>query len=93
MSPEQYTDFAIKQHKDSDIYEYPAVEHDVQLAITAKYMKLHEQIEAQGFYQCPYLEYGKEMARYLTLFAFSMYSLYKGWYLVSAFFLGLFWVS
>ncbi|KAJ3480300.1 hypothetical protein NLG97_g8102 [Lecanicillium saksenae] len=91
MSPEQYTEWAMKQQKDTDRDEYPSLEHDVQLAITAKYMKLHQEIDARGLYQCPYLEYGKEMARYLTLFAFSMFSLYKGWYLVSALFLGLFW--
>lgn len=92
MSPEQYTEWAMQQQRETDMDEYPSLEQDVQLAITAKYMKLHEQIDAQGLYECPYLEYGKEMARYLTLFAISMFALHKGYYLVSALFLGFFWV-
>ncbi|EJP67681.1 fatty acid desaturase [Beauveria bassiana ARSEF 2860] len=91
MSPEQYTEWAMQQQRETDMDEYPSLEQDVQLAITAKYMKLHEQIDAQGLYECPYLEYGKEMARYLTLFAISMFALHKGYYLVSALFLGFFW--
>ncbi|OAA74859.1 delta 8-(E)-sphingolipid desaturase [Akanthomyces lecanii RCEF 1005] len=91
MTPEQYTQWAMQQQRETDMDEYPSLDQDVQLAITAKYMKLHEQIDAQGLYECPYLEYAKEMARYTTLFAMSMFALYKTWYLVSAFFLGLFW--
>lgn len=92
MTPEQYTQWAMQQQRETDMDEYPSLDQDVQLAITAKYMKLHEQIDAQGLYECPYVEYAKEMARYTTLFAMSMFALYKTWYLVSAFFLGLFWV-
>lgn len=92
MSPEKYTEWAMQQQRETDMGEYPSLDHDVQLAITAKYMKLHEQIDRQGLYECPYFEYAKEMSRYLTLFAVSMVGLYKGWYMTSAFFLGLFWV-
>ncbi|OAQ99337.1 hypothetical protein LLEC1_03289 [Akanthomyces lecanii] len=91
MTPEQYTQWAMQQQRETDMDEYPSLAQDVQLAITEKYMKLHEQIDAQGLYECPYLEYAKEMARYTTLFAMSMFALYKAWYLVSACFLGLFW--
>ncbi|PQK12985.1 hypothetical protein BB8028_0003g16000 [Beauveria bassiana] len=91
MSPEKYTEWTLQQQRETDMSEYPCLNHGIQVAITEKYMKLNEQIEAHGLYNCPYLEYGKDMARYLTLFAVSMISLNKGWYLTSAFFLGLFW--
>ncbi|XWW94357.1 hypothetical protein V2A60_002300 [Cordyceps javanica] len=91
MSPAQYTEWAIQKHRETDMDEFPSLSQDVQLAINEKYMNLHAQIEAQGLYECPYLEYGKEMVRYVALFAVSMYALYRNWYLVSAFFLGLFW--
>ncbi len=93
MTPEQYTQWAMQQQRETDMDEYPSLDHDIQLAITEKYMKLHEQVDAQGLYECPYLEYAKEMARYTTLFAISMFALYKAWYIVSAVFLGFFWVS
>lgn len=83
----------MQQQKDSDLGEYPSLDQEVQLAITAKYMKLNDEIEAQGLYNSPYLEYGKEMVRYTILFASSMYALHSGWYITSAFCLSLFWVS
>lgn len=92
MSPEEYTEWAMQQHRDLDMGEYPSLDHDVQLAITKRYLKLHEDIDAQGLYECHYINYAKEAVRYLTLFAVSMFALYKGWYLTSALFLGLFWV-
>ncbi|OAA47959.1 delta 8-(E)-sphingolipid desaturase [Cordyceps fumosorosea ARSEF 2679] len=91
MSPAQYTEWAMQQQRETDMDEYPSLAQDVQLAITDKYMKLHEQIEAEGLYECPYGAYAKEMVRYTALFAVSMYALHEGWYVVSALFLGLFW--
>lgn len=93
MSPDKYTEWAMQQEKEFDMGEYPSLDHEVQLAITAKYMKLNDEVEARGYYKCNYLEYGKEMVRYTILFGLSMLALHKAWYLTSALFLGLFWVS
>lgn len=92
LSPDEYTSWAIEQGKHLDIRNYPSLEQPVQQAITEKYMKMHDQIIEEGLYQCRYLEYGKEMVRYTTLFALSMTALYHAWYMTSAVFLGLFWV-
>lgn len=93
MTPEEYTEFAIKQGQKFDSQDFPSLDLDVQQAITEKYMALHKEIEEQGLYTCPYIEYGKECVRYLSLFALFIVTLRQGWYLTSAIFLGLFWVS
>ena len=64
----------------------------MQQAIAEKYSALHDRIADEGLYACPYLEYGKEMVRYLSLFGLFVYFLTKAWYITSALFLGLFWV-
>jgi delta8-fatty-acid desaturase len=92
LSPDEYTSWAIQQGKHLDIRSYPSLDQAVQQDITQKYMKLHDQIVDEGLYKCRYIEYGKEMVRYTSLFALSMTALYHSWYLTSAVFLGLFWV-
>lgn len=66
---------------------------ETQRAILADYRALHEQIKAEGLYQCRYSEYAKESLRYGLLFSAFLYLLWCKWYLTSAMFLGLFWVS
>ncbi|GKU20224.1 unnamed protein product [Fusarium langsethiae] len=76
----------------SDLETYPAPEDTkVQNDIRRKYQALHDRIRDEGLYQCPYIEYGKEMARYTTLFALFGTLFYNEWYITSAIFLGLFW--
>ena len=86
-----YTDWAEHQEIDKDNQGYPSLDPAVQQDITQKYRALHQRVHDEGFYNCPYLEYGKEAARYALLFGASMLALRHGWYVTSAFFLGLFW--
>lgn len=86
-----FTDWAENQDIDRDLQDYPSVDPVVQQDIARKYKLLHQKVHDEGFYDCPYLEYGKEMARYTTLFVASMVALRYEWYMTSAFFLGLFW--
>lgn len=86
-----FTDWAENQDIDRDLRDYPSVDPAVQQDITWKYNMLHQRVHDEGFYDCPYLEYGKEMARYTSLFTASMVALRYEWYMSSAFFLGLFW--
>jgi len=86
-----YTDWAEQQEVDRDHADYPPLDPEVQQDIAKKYSALHQRIHDEGYYNCPYLEYGKEMARYTALFATSMVALWHQWYMTSAFFLGLFW--
>lgn len=73
--------------------ENPSVDAETQRQILMDYRDLHEQIKAEGLYKCNYSAYGYESIRYVTLFAAFAYLLYIKWYLTSALFLGLFWVS
>ncbi|PWI72269.1 fatty acid desaturase [Purpureocillium lilacinum] len=91
LTPDQYTDWAVHQGQRIDIRDYPSLDKDVQQAIAEKYSALHDRIADEGLYACPYLEYGKEMVRYLSLFGLFVYFLTKAWYITSALFLGLFW--
>lgn len=89
--PDKWTAWAMLQEEEKDTRDYPSVDPAVQLAITEKYKKLHETVREQGLYQCRYIEYGKEMTRYVTLFCLFLYTLHLGWYIPSGVFLGLFW--
>lgn len=75
------------------IKENPSVDAETQHQILLDYRELHEQIKTEGLYQCNYSAYGWECLRYGALFAAFAYLLYSRWYLTSAMFLGLFWVS
>lgn len=56
------------------------------------YRELHQRITDAGLYKTPYLTgYGPEVARYLTGATLSAVAYWYGWYLTSAFFLGLVW--
>lgn len=76
----------------SDLETYPSIDGKVQTDIARKYQLLHDRIRDEGLYQCPYIEYGKELARYTTLFTLFGVLFYNQWYITSALFLGLFWV-
>ncbi|EFQ35350.1 fatty acid desaturase [Colletotrichum graminicola] len=91
MTAEQYTDWAIQQNVNKDIDEYPSLDPAVQLDIQMKYRLLHERVKEAGLYDCPYLDYGKEICRYSILFASFLFALRHEWYMTSACFLGLFW--
>ncbi|ORY62487.1 fatty acid desaturase-domain-containing protein [Pseudomassariella vexata] len=91
LTRDEYTELAIQQEINDCIKEYPSVDPAVQQDIVRKYRVLHQRVQDEGFYDCPYLEYGKEMARYTTLLVASMTALHFGWYMTSAVFLGLFW--
>ncbi len=85
-------DMLVRQECDRDICDYPSLDPAVQQDITQKYRALHQKVQDEGYYDCPYLEYGKEMVRYVALFAIFIVALRHGWYITSAAFLGLFWV-
>ena len=71
----------------------PSIDLETQQNITKDYRALHEQVKAQGLYNCCFFEYGKEMIRYSLLFGLFIFLLHYKWYCTSAAALGLFWVS
>ena len=88
-----YTSIAIQKEIDDDIRDYPSVDAETQRNITRKYQALHQRVKNEGFYDCRYIEYGKEIIRFALLFTIFLVSLRYAWYMTSAAFLGLFWVS
>ncbi|PKS05139.1 hypothetical protein jhhlp_008506 [Lomentospora prolificans] len=86
-----YTAWAVRQEIDKDSAVYPSVDPTVQQRIIHRYQALHQRVHDGGYYKCRYIEYGKEMSRYTTLFALFLVALYYKWYMTSATFLGLFW--
>ncbi|MCJ1317632.1 hypothetical protein MMC15_002957 [Xylographa vitiligo] len=74
-----------------DLENYPSLDATTQQNITKKYQALHQRVKDEGFYDCRYIEYGKECARYSLLFAVFVVSLRAEWYMTSAVFLALFW--
>ena len=87
--------FAIDQEdreREEGRRDNPSLDLETQRAIELDYRALHEQIKAEGLYQCRYSNYAWESLRYGVLFvAFGVFLYYK-WYMTSAVFLGLFWV-
>ena len=90
-SPAEFVANTIQEEIDADIAKYPSLDFDTQADIAQKFETLHQRVKNEGFYECRYIEYGKEMVRYSTLFALFISTLRMEWYFVSACFLGLFW--
>lgn len=90
-SPETYIERTMQKELLNDLRDYPSLSPETQRSITRKYQQLHQTAKDEGFYDCPYIEYGKEIARYFTLFAVFVVALRAEWYITSAVFLGLFW--
>jgi sphingolipid 8-(E)-desaturase len=91
LSPTAYTEQLMQQEVNECISKYPSLSPLVQQDIVAKYRALHQKIRDDGLYDCPFVEYAKEMARYTVLFTAFIVTLRYGWYMTSAAFLGLFW--
>ena len=92
-TPNAYTSRMIQKEIDKDVFEYPSVDEVTQREITQRYKALHQRVKDEGFYDCRYIEYGKEVCRYSLLFMLFMVSLRYEWYITSACFLGAFWVK
>lgn len=92
-SPVEYTDWAVQQGVEEGLRDYPSIDPIVQQGIVNKYRALHQQIRDEGLYSCRFIEYGKEMMRYTSLFVGFLTALHYEWYMTSAVLLGLFWVS
>ena len=93
MSPDEYTSYVMHREIDKGVQSNPSLDQNTQRDIAMKHQRLHERIKREGFYECNYSEYGKELIRYAILFACFVGFLRAEWYMVSAAFLGLFWVS
>lgn len=92
MTTAEYTAWAVQLGVDRGVRDYPSVDPAVQQDIVEKYRIMHDKVRDEGLYDCPYVEYGKEICRYLTLFSLFLTFLHNEWYITSAVFLGLFWV-
>lgn len=90
-TPSEYVANTVQDEINADLAKYPSLDFDTQRDIALKFKALHARVKDEGFYQCRYTEYGKEMVRYSALFAMFVFTLKKEWYFVSACFLGLFW--
>lgn len=91
VTPGSYTAKAVQAELDADLAKYPSIDAATQRSITLKFRALHQRVHDEGYYKCRYGEYGKEMIRYSALFGLFIFFLNRGWYLVSAISLGLFW--
>ncbi|SMR51701.1 unnamed protein product [Zymoseptoria tritici ST99CH_3D1] len=91
MTPGTYTTNEIEKEIAADVAKYPSLDAATQRNITLRFRALHQRVLDEGYYDCRYIEYGKEMARYCTLFALFIFFLKMEYYTVSACFLGLWW--
>jgi delta8-fatty-acid desaturase len=82
-----------QQERQACLRRSPPLDARTQQAIARDYRALHEQIKAAGLYHCRYSDYAVEGARCAPLLAAFVYPLRCGWYVTSALFLSMFWVS
>ncbi|KXJ84661.1 fatty acid desaturase-domain-containing protein [Microdochium bolleyi] len=87
----EYTDMLIAKEAEASRSAYPSLDTETQANIVEKYRALHERVRNEGFYDCNYSAYAREIARYVAFMAASMTALQYGWYMTSAVFLGVFW--
>ena len=80
-----------QQELQRDLETYPSLDSRTQTEIIRKYQQLDERIRAEGLYNCKYKAYAIESIRYTLLALTSYYFLQKGWFVLSAIFLGMFW--
>lgn len=92
MTRMEYADMLIASEAQASLSAYPSLDTDTQADIVEKYRALHERVRNEGFYDCNYGAYGREICRYLFFAGASMTALYHGWFMTSAVFLGVFWV-
>ena len=92
-SPEIYTASILQEEINDGIRDNPSLDARTQRDIAVKYQALHQRVKEDGFYDCQYSEYGKEIIRYLMLFTLFLICLRAEWYMTSAVLLGLFWVG
>jgi len=92
-SREAYTSSVLQKEIEDNTKCNPSLDQETQRKISVKYKKLHDRVKAEGFYNCNYVEYGKELIRYTFLFVMFVVCLRAEWYMTSAAFLGLFWVA
>jgi len=88
--------YAIEQEEreiEEGLRDNPSLDVETQNTIIQSYRELHQRFKDEGLYQCRYSEYARESVRYALLFAAFAGLLYAKWYMTSAVFLGLFWVS
>ncbi|KAF2152598.1 fatty acid desaturas-like protein [Myriangium duriaei CBS 260.36] len=80
-----------KQQIEEDLRKYPRLDSNTQTQIVDKYRLLNQRIKDEGLYNCNYVAYAWEIARYTFLFGMCLFTLHLGWYATSGLFLGLFW--
>lgn len=86
-----FLDVQTKLELELDLDKYPSLDPVVQDDIVEKYRALNEQIKAEGLYNCNYVSYLFELARWTFLFSMMLYTLNRGWFVVSGICLGIFW--
>ncbi len=91
LTAEAYTAQIVQKEIEDDLRDFPCLSAQTQRIITQKYQQLHQKVKQEGFYDCRYIEYGKEFVRYSVFFVFFIIALKAQWFITSATFLGLFW--
>jgi delta8-fatty-acid desaturase len=86
-----FLDYQSREEIRLNLKIYPALDENTQNGIIQKYRHLHEQIHAEGLYNCNYTAYAWEFARCSLLFGMMLGFIHVGWYCTSAVFLGWFW--
>lgn len=74
-----------------DILSLPALDYKTQQMLRDKYNELHEIVINNGFYQCHYFLYVRELIKIGSLFLYSFSFFKLGYLKLSAFFMGMAW--
>jgi hypothetical protein len=93
LEPEMdsYAAFAIQEAIDADIAKYPSLDAATQRNISTKFRALHQRVHDEGYYQCHYSNYVKEIVRYVALFSIFLMFIHFERYILAGLAMGIFW--
>ncbi|CAK9437909.1 uncharacterized protein LODBEIA_P22870 [Lodderomyces beijingensis] len=74
-----------------DMMSIPSLDYATQQKLRDEYVELHNLISKNGFYQCNYWAYVRELVKIGSLLLYSLSFLKLRWFITSAFFMGMAW--
>lgn len=74
-----------------DLENLPSLDYETQRNLSNKYNELHQKVIDGGYYDCPYVEYFKEILRIGSTFLWSLIFLKLKYHIISAMFMGFTW--
>lgn len=91
VDPQQIIDNFDNELTQQDLADVPALDYKTQQHLREKYHELHQRVIRNGFYQCNYWNYVRELVKISSLVLYSLSFFKIGWLKTSAILMGFAW--